>query len=604
MALTGRIRYGVAGDIRPRTPNGSFLLIGEDGDHYLVLGGDSYYARVGHIESNTLIHSINQAQWQSDLASVGLAGLTGTYRANHFIPLPGTSKFYIFGGGYIGQANRLHVVGVLYSIVDSSTVSVVGGFIYSGSTPNTDTFEQGGVIGFVHCAEVIGSDLWFIVTCGFIKTVLAKVPISGTNSDATPGSWTSRVFSLPWNYLFWHESVPRRYYNQGSIRDAGGGTVGVMVYLGQPEIDGGRGAYSGLSPDPTGPVVVYTEVTPGVGHSGVEDLSSLFGVPFPDSERLFDGSVSSNSRDDYTSPSVISGTTEIIFSRTFSDQKDTGRFRSFTMTSSASIIAGDVTEAAFSIGSGWTLGTNERAMAYREGSEYHFTIMDWDFAYFGLLQQESGEVVTPVECAEDEEDQIDLCTVTWPECSLIPRRINVDVVSPTVSAGRAFSGFEQVLKPDAGFWRITYYDIAVRSRAEALLWRQIETDLNGRVGTICVPVYEGKLSAVDILAVAVTQYPIGAASVGIVQTAGADIRAGMHFSVGEWLYRIKSVTDPGQGYTLAKIWPPLRAIIQAAEPLEFNLPRCRCRLERDDSMDINLELLRFGNPSVTFVEDV
>lgn len=218
-------------------------------------------------------------------------------------------------------------------------------------------------------------------------------------------------------------------------------------------------------------------------------------------------------------------------------------------------------------------------------------------------EEETGE---EDECGfEDEADAAGPCDVTWPECVLVPSRIQVDVFAPSVSPGRSFNGFEQLIQPDAGHWRIVFHEVPIRTRTHALQWREIESKLQGRNGTVCVPVYEGKLSAEEIAATVVNDRPIGTTQIEIEQTAGASLRPGMDFSHGEWLYRITRVIseETGELYTVA-IWPPLRAAIEVDDELDFNTPRVRCRLERDDSMDVNLELLRFARPSVVFVEDV
>lgn len=229
--------------------------------------------------------------------------------------------------------------------------------------------------------------------------------------------------------------------------------------------------------------------------------------------------------------------------------------------------------------------------------------------YFAMVIPGSADEEAPPtpeadECgSEDEADPLDTA-IAWPECVLVPGRISVDVYAPSVSPGRSFSGFEQLIQPDAGHWRITLFDIRISSKAHALQWREIESALNGRSGVILVPVYEGKLSATPIAATAVGDLEIGLTTIAIEQTDGADIRAGMQFSKDGRLYRIISIDEDEGGIPQARIWPPLREALEDGDELDFNTPSCRCRLERDDSMDLNLELLRYARPSVTFVEDV
>lgn len=206
--------------------------------------------------------------------------------------------------------------------------------------------------------------------------------------------------------------------------------------------------------------------------------------------------------------------------------------------------------------------------------------------------------------AEDEDDAAPTPT-TWPECDLVATRISVKAVSPTVSPGRSLTGLERVCQPDAGSWEIELQDIPINTRDDVLLWRQIESDLNGRANTILVPVYEGKMSGTPIAATANADVAVGAVIVAVNLSTGAAPQPGMQFSelLGQ-LYRVKSVIgNVGSVYTV-KVWPPVRKPITAGDALEFNKPVCRCRLASDDGMNVMLELLTFAKTSVRFLEDV
>lgn len=230
--------------------------------------------------------------------------------------------------------------------------------------------------------------------------------------------------------------------------------------------------------------------------------------------------------------------------------------------------------------------------------------------YFALLISGEAEAFETGddgdECGSEDEADVLQDTITWPKCDLVPTSISVDVVAPSVSPGRSFSGFEQLVQADAGYWRIVYNDVPIRTRARALQWREIESLLDGRNNPILVPVYEAPVSAVDIVAES-GDGNIGDTSLNLIQSAGGDIEPGMHFSTPSgYLHRIKTIEQVAvEEISLFSmtIWPPLREALAGSE-LEFNDPVCRCRLETDDGMDVNLELLRFGRPSVAFVEDV
>jgi hypothetical protein len=117
-----------------------------------------------------------------------------------------------------------------------------------------------------------------------------------------------------------------------------------------------------------------------------------------------------------------------------------------------------------------------------------------------------------------------------------------------VSPGRSLNSKERIVQSDAGFWTITYENVPVRTRAEVLLWRSIESKVNGGSGTICVPVYEAPLSDVAVVATASGDADAGDVQLAFVQTAGAAAQAGQHFTAGEWLYRVKSVIASARCY--------------------------------------------------------
>lgn len=205
--------------------------------------------------------------------------------------------------------------------------------------------------------------------------------------------------------------------------------------------------------------------------------------------------------------------------------------------------------------------------------------------------------------AEDEADEPQTA-ITFPKCTFVPASINVELVSQTVSPGRSFTSREMVVQPDPGCWRITLRNIPVRDRDDALLWRQFASALNGRNNPILVPVYEAPLSGTPIAVTALHAHSIGATQLDVSQTAGADIRAGMHFWDGTWLYRVKRVVSEAGVVKTITISPPLRDALTTSQSLDFNDPHCRCRLENDGGMDINLGLLRFADQTVSFREDV
>jgi hypothetical protein len=98
---------------------------------------------------------------------------------------------------------------------------------------------------------------------------------------------------------------------------------------------------------------------------------------------------------------------------------------------------------------------------------------------------------------------------------------------------------------------------------------------------------------------------VRATSLSIAISYGGRIEPGQHFSIGERLYRVKSVTYSGAGATATiTIRPPLREAVPNGSRLEFDFPVCRMRLASDTEMDLSLDQRRLGAPSASFVEDL
>lgn len=204
-----------------------------------------------------------------------------------------------------------------------------------------------------------------------------------------------------------------------------------------------------------------------------------------------------------------------------------------------------------------------------------------------------------------------MADVTWPYLSLQPNNVSVDVRAYSLSGGRSLSGIEQVMMADAGYWEITLEDIPIRSNADVLRWRTIESGLGGRARTCLVPAYDRKRAPLPIGGGAVSASMSGAVaanevSANIEVATGTELLPGMHFSVAERFYRLKYVGTPSGSPPVypVKFWPPAREAIADMAALEFDHPVCRCRLKDDHGMDSTLELLKFSTPSVEFCEDV
>lgn len=224
-------------------------------------------------------------------------------------------------------------------------------------------------------------------------------------------------------------------------------------------------------------------------------------------------------------------------------------------------------------------------------------------------------------------------TIRWPVAVLAPRTVSFDVASRTLAGPSAASGFTQVSASSAGIWKATFADVRVATEQHALAWRAIAALLEGRLGSILVPLCRGYQPKPDGAEAAGLWGPVphaddaffgdgsgyvgrvidvqltgaivkGATTASIAINVAGLIQPGQHFSIGERLYRLKSVSYTTDTTASITFTPPAREAASAGDNLEFDDPVVRMRLASDNEMDLPLELRRFANPTVQFLEDV
>lgn len=222
-------------------------------------------------------------------------------------------------------------------------------------------------------------------------------------------------------------------------------------------------------------------------------------------------------------------------------------------------------------------------------------------------------------------------TLRWPCEVLRPQNVSFDIDSRSLAGPASVSGATQVVASEAGIWKATYGSIIVKSRQAVILHRALAALLEGRLGTILVPLCRAYQPSTDeaedagvygqvphsdgaffgddsgyvispvIDVVLDADAAARATTISITVNYAGDIQPGQHFSIGERLYRIRTY-DPDTG--AMTIRPPLREAVTAGDRLEFDDPVCRMRLLQDDGMDLELSLRRFGNPTIQFIEDL
>jgi hypothetical protein len=98
--------------------------------------------------------------------------------------------------------------------------------------------------------------------------------------------------------------------------------------------------------------------------------------------------------------------------------------------------------------------------------------------------------------------------------------------------------------------------------------------------------------------------PLRGVSANITITAAAQIQPGQHFSIGERLYRVRTIDYTSDTTATITFRPPAREAANLGARLEFDFPVCRMRLASDGEMDLPLDYGRWSFPTVNFVEDV
>jgi hypothetical protein len=197
-------------------------------------------------------------------------------------------------------------------------------------------------------------------------------------------------------------------------------------------------------------------------------------------------------------------------------------------------------------------------------------------------------------------------SITWP-ATLIPAEVGLNTSPNNTTGGQSFLGYEQVVGNSPGRWRATFGKIDIRTAAQVQAWNALAAKLCGRLIPLLIPLYDKQRAPSPAVTAATdAAVPSGAINFTINKTVGGELFEGMHFadSLHERLYRIaKIVTHVGGVYNV-NIWPPVREAMAASASLEFNAPVFRVKLASDTEMDMDLELLKYGSPSVRFAEDV
>ncbi|NNM75071.1 hypothetical protein [Enterovirga aerilata] len=226
----------------------------------------------------------------------------------------------------------------------------------------------------------------------------------------------------------------------------------------------------------------------------------------------------------------------------------------------------------------------------------------------------------------------------WPDTLTIIKATRPNRRNPARSGGADQTGSQQfVFAPGGGVWTWSL-TVAVRTRDDVLDLGAFVEGMDGQAGTAMVPIYDGKRSpwnidpltggaitpakhaasiaddpafATNPITTGLLDFRLGAPAglnatrVTIARYRGGLIRPGMFFSVGSELKVITALNVPDSGASssrIATIRPWLRAARSAGAALEFGRPVSLARFASDDTGRQDLDLLRFGQVTLDFVE--
>ncbi len=221
-------------------------------------------------------------------------------------------------------------------------------------------------------------------------------------------------------------------------------------------------------------------------------------------------------------------------------------------------------------------------------------------------------------------------TLVWPHQLLRPKDTQWSPSAAGYQGGRPFSGAapQAVSFTGGGLWKAKLIDVALRTREQVNAWHALEGMLTGGVQSIVVPrcdrrhgprppvvgvphdggvTFDGGIlydGPPDFEATLFANAQLRATSIRIARSGGRPLIGGEHFSVnhgGDLGWRLYRVVALGEG-NWVDIRPPLRAAVTAGATLNFTLPRCEMRLANPAGMELTLGLLKYGSPTVEFIE--
>lgn len=203
----------------------------------------------------------------------------------------------------------------------------------------------------------------------------------------------------------------------------------------------------------------------------------------------------------------------------------------------------------------------------------------------------------------------------------------------TVAGPVSLTGFSQVLQSDAGYWVAIYERVWAMDKIPVLTFRAFRALLEGGANQVRLPVFDVEQqpwrtsNGLAITTIAQTPHDddalfddntgyqdpplyvlnVGAAAEGATQITAdfllfGTLWGGEYFTHNDHLYIVRQVLSENGTQKTLFIWPRLREAMVDGDELNFYAPTCKMRLMGDAEMDLQLEIGRFGSPTVNFTE--
>ena len=159
-----------------------------------------------------------------------------------------------------------------------------------------------------------------------------------------------------------------------------------------------------------------------------------------------------------------------------------------------------------------------------------------------------------------------------------------------------------------GLWRCHFNGEQLFHVEHVRSWLGMEVLLRGGITPVNVPLMLWRYQPAPGAAITSVGGWAARAITGTIHSAATIPLPGMHFSdfdgttYGWRLHRIASAVAAGSDNYTVTFWPPARFAVVNGHALETENCKCVMRLATTDSMDIELEQRRRGNPNAEFEE--